>query len=437
LRKRKVLLTLIAVTTLLLLGTVSYNIWRGDDHYKYFTGLGENFDISPDDQQYIFSYYTAGKEAIYQTNANGEGVTQLTKPTTERHHAPRYSPDGKKILFLAQNSVGINSLFVANRDGSQQKQLTTKKLHVSEAIFSPTENTIYYIGMKAADFKKAEGETKEGYDLYSTQLDGKNSKQLTDKDQFSMNSLSISPDGKELYYGLYTDNGEKLTAYSLENGEESIPFISKMNSQDGYGIVLSPDGNRVAYTGIAKESLKSSLYTYELFFNDLKNGQTKRLTNLHTNVTSPRFFHNSNQIAFLENTNWPAEPAKYALRSIDLGTQKKVEKMIIAMPDEKPGYRFLRIADQLANGTTLTVIYSFLVGLLTTYQFYFHSKRRYLPIKISLFLAAAVFIASIIFAIRVSPWYGIGLGMAAAAILVGTLIVFVFAFVWNKVKKRS
>lgn len=433
-KKRKRLLSFIMVSALLLVGTLIYSILRDDDQYKYFTGLGEPLDISPDDHQYLFSYYRNGKEAIYQANVNGKNVIRLTNPTTVRHHHPKYSSDGKRILFLAENEKGINSLFVANRDGSNAKQLPTKKLHVSEAVFSPIDDIVYYSGISAKDFHKAEGETKEGYDLYSIRLNSKRSKQLTNNDRFSMNSLSFSSDGKVLYYNSDTATGEKLMAFTLENGEER-DALERMKPHDGYSLQLSPNGEKIVYTAIAKESMNSSLYKYELFIMDIKSGKNDRLTNLHANVASARFFHNQNKIAFFEYTNWPDVPGKYVLHTVDPETGK-LQRIRLAMPKGGTDHWFIGMLDRLVNGITMAVLYTILVGLLTTYQFLYRTNKRYAPVLISLILAVIVFISSIVVAISVNPWYGIGIGSVAAVMAGCTIIVFIYAFVLNRLGKR-
>ena len=48
----------------------------------------------------------------------------------------------------------------------------------------------------------------------------------------------------------------------------------------------------------------SSLYKYELFYTDLEENRTEQLTELQSSIVSPEFFHQSDQIAFLEYTNW-------------------------------------------------------------------------------------------------------------------------------------
>lgn len=437
LKKRKLFIYSIVATALLLVGAITYAIVRDDDPYKYFTGMGEQFEISPDDKQFLFSYYVDGKKGIYSANVDGSDVKQITSSDTERHNAPKYSSDGTKILFLSENSGRVNSLYVANADGSQQKPLTSNNVHVSEAVFSSTGETIYYIGEPAENLKKSEGEMTEGSYLFSININGENSEKLTSKDYFYMNSLSISADGKTLYYSLFDGHKDKVTSFSLENSEEKQASITDVLPKDSYNYQLSPNEDKLAYTAVSEESQDTSLFKYELFVMDIEQRQPKRLTHFNSSVDSPRFFNDANQIAFLEHTNWPTDPAKNDLYILDLGTED-IHPVELGLSKQVSSHWFIAGINKLVNGYTIAALYMIMMGLLITYLQQYHSKRKsYVPAIASLFLTVLVFIISIIGVVMVDPWLGIGLGMLAIALLGCTAIVFGYALVLNFVIKRN
>jgi dipeptidyl aminopeptidase/acylaminoacyl peptidase len=436
--KRKYMISLIFISFLLLVGTLIFSLLRDDDPYRYFTGVGNSYDLSPDNQKFLFSYYINGKESVYESRVDGKDVKKLTGATTERHHNPRYSTDGMKILFLSKNSEGINTLYIANQDGSEQKRLTPDKTHISEAVFSSTDEVIYYIGTPAEDFKKAEGETTEGFDLFQIEVNSGKTTQLTDQDYFSMNNLSISQDGKEIYYSLFDGNREKVTAFSLEEGKEIGAPGSDQLPNESYSIRYSPDGSKIAYTTVSEESQNSSLFEYELFLYNVNNNQTERLTNLKASVLSPRFFKNANQIAFLHNTNWPTEPAEHELKIVDMETEK-IQEIELSIPHQKTNHWLMKSMDTFANASTVAVFYVVFIGLLSTYLYFYHSKRKsYLPAIISLSLSVLIFVSSFVVSyITDNPWNGIALGMLAAAAFGCTFIVFLYTFILNFFGKRN
>lgn len=436
-KKRKLFISLILVTCLFLIGSIVFSLLRDDDPYRYFTGMGSSFDLSPGEEHYLFSYYVDGNESIYRSNTDGTEVEKLAESASERLHSPRYSIDGTKILFLAQNAERINTLYLANQSGSEQKILTSDKTHVSEAIFSVTGEEIYFIGTSADDFKKAEGETTEGYDLFVVDIASGKMKQLTNQDHFTMDFLSVSQDGKQVYYSLFDESREKVTAFSLEEGLEKEAAGSNKLPDDTYSFRYSPDGSRIAYTSISEESQNSSLFEYELFLFDLEKGQTKRLTNLDSSVVSPRFFKDQNQIAFLENTNWPKDPAKHDLKVMDLETEN-IHSIEFTLSPPGSSHWVSKTIDTFANGRTVAILYVVLLGLFSTYLSIFHSKKkRYVPAIASLLLTVLLFISSFVVAFVADPWYGIGLGMLAAALLGCTLIVFGYVFALNFFLKRN
>ncbi|MBM7609733.1 Tol biopolymer transport system component [Lysinibacillus composti] len=427
-KNKKLLWGLMSVTFLLFVGSIVFSLLRDDDPYRYYTGIGSSFDLSPDEEQYLFPYYVDGNESIYRSNADGTNVTKLVESETARLHSPRYSNDGAKILYLAENPEHLNTLFVANEDGSEQKLLTPDKTHVSEAVFSKTGDKIFFVGTPAEDYKKVEGETTEGFDLFSVDLDSGKIDQLTNRDYFTMNDLSISHDGKELYYSLFEVNRENVTAYSIADGIEQEAPGSNWLPEDSYAYRYSSDGSKMAYTSISEESLDSSLFKYELFLLDLENGESKRLTNLGSSVVSPMFLRTQNSIAFLENKNWPQVPEKHTLKVLDLGTEK-IKSIEMEMTPSNSNHWVMKTLDLFANGYTVAALYVILLGLLSTYLFFFHSTRkRFIPAIISFTLAVLVFISSFIVAMAVDPWYGIGVGILAAALLGCTLIIFAYAY---------
>ena len=437
LKKRRIFIYSIVVTALLLVSTITYGLVRDDDPYKYFTGMGDQFEISPDDQYFLFSYYVDGKEGLYRANVDGSDVQQITRSDTARHHAPKYSRDGTKILFLSKNADRLNALYVANADGSQQKRLTSNNIHVSEAVFSDTGDTVYYIGEPAENLKKSEGEMTEGSYVYSIHINGENSEKLTTEDYFFMNSLAISADGKTLFYSLFDGQKDKVTSFSLENNEEKDTTITDVLPNESYHYQLSPSEDKWAYTAVTEESKNSSLYKYELFIMDIEQRQSTRMTHLNTSVVAPRFFNHKNQIAFLEYTNWANDPAENALYIVDLGTED-LQPVELALSTQSSNHWFIKGVNQLVNGTTIAVLYMLLLGLLITYLQQYHSKRKsYVPVIASLVLSVLVCIASVAVAMMVDSWYGIGVGVLAIALLGCTVIVFGYALVLNFVVKRD
>ena len=77
-------------------------------------------------------------------NANGSGVTQLTRATASHEQHPAWSPDGRRIAY---RSAGENDqdLFVMDADGSNPTQLTDGPFEASDPAWSPDGKQIAFM----------------------------------------------------------------------------------------------------------------------------------------------------------------------------------------------------------------------------------------------------------------------------------------------------
>ncbi|KKI89615.1 hypothetical protein WQ54_24995 [Bacillus sp. SA1-12] len=435
--KRNQVLTLIMIISgILLVTSILYSVFRERDPYKCYTGLGSEIAVSPEDDKLAFSYFLDGKEAIYTVNPDGTEWMEVSKGSEKRVHTPRYSFDGRKLAYLTENKDGIQSLMIMNADGSGAKRLSDKKLHVSDAFFSPKGDMLYFIAMPAEDFQKAKGETKEGYDLYEVSIPNGQQKQLTDKDHFTMTDLSVSQDGAELYYSLFDGNRQQLYVYSLDEKTESLAKEAAELKGDLYSTVFSDDRKQLAYTTVTEESKESSLFEYELFVKDTETDDIKRLTNLHGNIQSPVFFQHGEKIAFLHYSNWPKEPATFQLMTVAVNGEEEPIEIDLNLPASTENHFVMKTMDFLFSDLAIAVYYVLLLGACTVYL-HRHSGKVFMPSYLSLSLAILIFISSFVVAAITNPWYGIGLSMIACCVFFCSLLLFLFALLVKKYGKTT
>lgn len=418
-KNKKILVGVIGIVALLLLSSIGYLLLGDRDAYKYFTGLGSGLAVSEDDQRIAFSYFNNESSAIFTANQDGSDVKRVSNPDHVYHTNPKFSPDGSRILYLSRDSDRIQSLYTANVDGTNPKKLSESSQHVSEAVFSDDNETIFFSGTPAEEFQKSEGESQEGYDLFSVKIDGTSMQKLTDRDFYTMESLVFSAEKKEI---LFKDFDE-LNAFNLEDQRVYAADFNGKLPADIFHLTLSPEKNAVAFTTIAEESKDTSLYEYDLFLKDLQNGDTERLTDLNSSVVSPVFFNNKNEILFLEYINWPKEPEEYKLRTVDLETQK-VKEVTLEMPELEASNFVMKALDYSINSWSVGLMYTVLLILITIYVV---PGKVYLPSFISLSIGMLAIVASFAVAAMVDPWAGIGVGMLAFGLLVCTIIAFLFA----------
>lgn len=415
-----------------MIGSILFQSLQDRDPYRFYTGLGQDIDIAPDDSRVSFSYFLDGHEAIYVSNLDGTDVTRLSEKIDVRSHSPVFSSNGEELLFLSEDELGIQSITVMSHDGSDAKRLSLDGLHVTDAVFAPDNESVYFVAMLASEVGKVEGETKEGYDLYQVNRQNGQVDQLTDKDHFSMNDLSISSDGKTLYYSIFESN-EQLVAYSLEERTETS---AAQISGDVYSSVLSEDGTLLAYTAVTEESKNSSLFQYELFVKNTESNKTNQLTDLKANVSSPVFFHGVDKVAFLQYKNWPEEPEEYELMTVSLTGEHEPEKIDLKLPASSEKYFVPKTINFLLSEQAIAVYYIlFFVGLILMAQQ--KSGKVYLPSFISLALSVLTFVGSFVIGFFTNPWYGIGLGIVAVTMFFCSLLLLIFSFIIKRSTKKS
>src|SRR5687767_14053847 len=107
--------------------------------------------LSPDGKTVLFSHTTTdGKTGrrnsdIYSVAADGSGAPKSLIDGDKSENTPRWSPDGKRIAFLA-NRDGATQIYIADADGGDVKKVTS--LHAGSQppfVWSPDGTRIAYV----------------------------------------------------------------------------------------------------------------------------------------------------------------------------------------------------------------------------------------------------------------------------------------------------
>jgi Tol biopolymer transport system component len=128
---------------------------------------------------------------------------------------PSFSPDGKKVLFEVSHNPENSSIDLANADGSGFKQL------ISGSDFSNPQFTAD--GKEIIFLESKNNQTT----IWSMSSDGTDLEQLSSSDALKMNGLSVSPDGKKVFFPMVGD-GSGFDIWAIEKEEPSEPVQSKV-----------------------------------------------------------------------------------------------------------------------------------------------------------------------------------------------------------------
>ncbi len=147
-------------------------------------------DVSPDGKEIVFDILGD----IYIMPAVG-GEAKALRQGLAMEVQPRFSPDGKRILFTSDAGGGDN-IWVMNRDGSNARQITKETFRLLNNPAWVDAN--YILARKHFTSTRSAG----AGELWLYNINGGNGLQLTARknDQQDLNEPSVSVDGRYIYY---------------------------------------------------------------------------------------------------------------------------------------------------------------------------------------------------------------------------------------------
>ena len=162
-----------------------------DVSFSVTEGTWMNVDISPDGKDIVFDLLGD----IYTMPVKG-GTANVLRAGHAFEVQPRFSPDGKKILFTSDAGGGDN-IWTMNKDGSNPIQVTKETFRLlNNAVWSP--DGAYIVARKHFTSTRSLG----AGEMWMYHTSGGGGLQLTTRknDQQDVNEPCFSPDGRYLYF---------------------------------------------------------------------------------------------------------------------------------------------------------------------------------------------------------------------------------------------
>jgi len=301
-------------------------------------------EFSPDGKQIVFIKKTdnAGKiekgefwhKTPYSLNlwlmdSDGKNRRQLTSGDVQ-DFAPRWTPDGKSVLFVSNRRNGRWDIWSVNTDGSSLNRITE-----TEGNTGLWERSHYPFptpdgkGMVFIIYKKSHGS------VWSMDMESGSMKRITSGgfgDDFPM----VSPDGKEIVFkSTRQGNGD---IWSIDSSGKNYRRLTFEDYPEFYP-AWSPDGTKISYV-----TNKGGIFDVWIMDRDGRN--KKKLTRyLSHGAWGLRFDYNDLVEAGYYHVSWHPDGTKLALTTWDsdkkesyltmLSFEEDIGSVMEELPEEK------------------------------------------------------------------------------------------------------
>ncbi len=206
---------------------------------------------SPDGKWIVFVSDRSGDDNVWLLSADGRDTVQLTTGEDNSYLSPDFTPDGNYVVVSKSTVFGLEKLWLYHVKGGRGLELTPGPggLKINGLTMGPDERYIWYA------FRSGPWQYNAVFPQYQLGIyDRETGTRTTMSSRFgSAFRPAISPDGKWLTYGTRHDAETGLRIRELASGEEkwlAYPIqrdeqesIANMDVLPGYS--FTPDGTAV------------------------------------------------------------------------------------------------------------------------------------------------------------------------------------------------
>ncbi len=208
-----------------------------------------NPSFSPDGGKIAFSSGRSGQQECWIANADGSNPTQLTRGPGGHRGGPRWSADGRRLVYSAQDEEGRWDVWTVDADGANARQVTHGPGDSRGYAFSLDGRFVYF----SSNRKDQHAEYGQ-YDIWRIPATGGEAERVT---SHGGHSAALTPDGKTLVY-LGTGADQPLMAMPLPTG----PARELASCVQVWGFAVTRVG--VYYVACAPDRSEAPLHVADL-----------------------------------------------------------------------------------------------------------------------------------------------------------------------------
>ncbi len=253
--------------------------------------------------------------ALWLAATDGKGTPrQLTNAAGKKDSHPRWSPDGKKILFTSTRS-GDGQLWLIDLDGGEAKQLTTLSTEADTGLWSPDGKTIAFVSAVWPEFSdKPFKESDEANKKKKEEIEKSPVKAKVHTKLFYRHWDSYVEDKRQHLFVMSADGGEPK---DLTPGDrDAYPTSDTFSIGDDF--TFSPDSKYILFTAPPDKSEEAWSTNYDIWRVPAAGGKSENLTKDNKAADSaPKFSPDGNKCAFRRQKRAGFEADKWNLMVVE------------------------------------------------------------------------------------------------------------------------
>jgi Tol biopolymer transport system component len=261
-----------------------------------------SFDASPDGETIVFS---DAKGDLWLYALGNAKLTRLTE-SSELESWPSFSPDGKSIVFVKENTNGHGmSVHIMTIDGRKTRQIASAdQCSDSQPVFSPDGTVIAFSRSHLLRRYSMGGWKWDNWDVYIVDLEGSDVKRLTHGNHYDIGGVAFSANSKHIYFTAdeIRNSDSKETLFTITLDDSTVVATQPTKSGDYYAWWTDSHTNR--NNEMVFISDRNAPFHYDVVFTRL-DGQERSLgvTSLSRYNKNP-VVTNDGKILFLAGTAW-------------------------------------------------------------------------------------------------------------------------------------